>query len=101
MGIDVHNLEVKNNRDANRYEVQLGDQLGTLTYRIRGNVITFIHTEIPADYRGQGIAERMAHVALEAARAEGSQVKPLCPFVRAYIRRHAEYQSLVVELPEP
>jgi len=35
--------------------------------------------------------------ALEAAREQGKQVVPLCPFVAAYIKRHPEYQPLVAE----
>jgi hypothetical protein len=37
----------------------------------------------------------MARAALEAARADGLEVVPLCPYVAAYIRRHQEYLPLV------
>jgi predicted GNAT family acetyltransferase len=93
--VDTANLDVKNNTRAQRFEVHLGDKLGVIQYHMDGSTYIFTHTEIPPEYRGQGIADRMTHVALETARAEGAQVVPRCPFVKAYIRRHKEYLSLV------
>jgi predicted GNAT family acetyltransferase len=96
---DVQTLPVKNNLAENRFEVTLGDKLGMIIYRKEGSVYIMIHTEVPGEYEGQGIADHLAHEALEQVKAEHGQVVPLCPFVRAYIRRHPEYQPLVVSLP--
>jgi len=95
LNIDAQNLEVKNNVTARRFEVQLGGQIAVIDYHKHGSVYVLTHAEVPSEYRGQGIADRMAYFALETARAEKAQVVPQCPFVRAYIRRHKEYQSLV------
>jgi len=97
--LDVKNLAVQNNVTARRFEAQLGDQLALIDYRKHGSVYVFTHAEVPSAFRGLGIADRMAYVALETARAEGAQVVPQCPFVRAYIRRHKEYQPLVATNP--
>jgi predicted GNAT family acetyltransferase len=32
---------------------------------------------------------------LDLVRADGEKVVPQCPFVAAYIKRHAEYQPLL------
>ncbi len=58
-------------------------------------MIVFTHTEVPEALEGHGIAAKLAHTALEHARAQRLTVVPLCPFVASYIRRHAEYQGLV------
>jgi len=36
----------------------------------------------------------MAKAALEYAKAEGLRVRPMCPYIAAYIQRHPEYQSI-------
>ena len=100
MEIDAQTLEVKNNREANRFEAQLGDQLGIIEYQIKHHAYVFTHTEVPPEFGGKGIADRMARVALDTAKAEGYGVVPLCPFVRKYIQRHPEYQALVTALEE-
>ncbi|SRR6266542_3954664 len=87
--------EVRNNRAAQRFELVIGDRLAQIAYAERDGVITFIHTEVPPELEGQGIASRMAHTALEYARERQLRVVPRCPYVAGYIRRHPEYQSLV------
>jgi predicted GNAT family acetyltransferase len=97
MNVDAKSLEVKNNTDAERFEVQLGDQIGLIKYRKSGKDYLLVHTEVPPEYEGQGIADRLAHVALETIKAEGARIVPICPFIQSYLRRHKEYASLVDE----
>ena len=42
----------------------------------------------------------LARTALDTARAEGLHVVPVCPFMDAWIRRHAQYADLVVAPPQ-
>ncbi len=86
---------VSNNIEAHRYEVKIDAQVAVLTYDQEGSQITFLHTGVPPALEGHGIANELAHVALEDARAQHLMVVPACPFVAAYIRRHPEYLSLL------
>jgi uncharacterized protein len=95
MSTDDDQIVVKNNEEEQRYEVQVGGYLAELVYEREGNTITFLHTGVPPELSGHGIANKLAHTALEDARAKKLTVVPLCPFVASYIRRHQEYLSLV------
>jgi uncharacterized protein len=64
-------------------------------YKREGDVITFEHTEVPAELGGQGIGSRLIKDALDQARRNGWRVVAQCPFVKAYIDKHAEYQELL------
>ncbi|MBL8156836.1 MAG: N-acetyltransferase [Anaerolineae bacterium] len=98
MSTDAKSLEVKHNREQNRFEIDLGGgKLAVAEYRLRQQVYIFTHTEVPPEFGGQGIANHLAKAALESVQAEGFKVLPLCPFIKAYIARHAEYQPLVAE----
>lgn len=88
-------IAVKNNVDASRFEVDVEGRVALIQYRLSGKRITFLHTEVPDEFEGQGIASKMAKTALNYARDNGLTVVPLCPFVRGYIERHPEYQPLV------
>jgi predicted GNAT family acetyltransferase len=93
-------IEVKYNPDASRFEVQLGDgKFAQIAYQMEGDVMLFVHTEVPKEFGGRGIADKMAYAALEYAKANGLQVMALCPFVKAYIGRHPEYQPITIEYP--
>ena len=93
--VDAHSLEVKHNVEARRFEVALGEKLGVIQYRKEGPTYLLVHTEVPLEYRGQGVADRMAYIAFETIKAEGGKIAPYCSFIGAYLRRHPEYRTLV------
>jgi predicted GNAT family acetyltransferase len=95
MDIDFNNIIVEDNPTAQRYQAQIGEYLAVAEYRLNGNTITFTHTQVPKQLEGHGIANQLAHTALEDARARQLTVVPLCPFIASYIRRHQEYLPLV------
>jgi hypothetical protein len=80
-----------------RFELHLDGGTAFIDYHDVNNALVMTHTEVPTQFEGQGIGSRLVKFALEAAREQGKQVVPLCPFVAAYIKRHPEYQPLVAE----
>jgi uncharacterized protein len=92
----VAETEVVDVPQASRYELRLGGRLvGLAAYRRRNGRIAFTHTEVDESCEGRGFGSRLAAAALEAARREGIDVVPLCPFIAHYIERHPEYDQLV------
>lgn len=81
---------------ARQFRVGAGADAAVLQYRASPGRITFLHTEVPEAYRGRGIAGKLARTGLEHAKQEGLGVVAFCPFVRSYLEKHPEYQSLVV-----
>ena len=91
---DTH---VTNNESESRWEIRLGgDLVGFAAYQRTPDEIVFTHTEIDDAYEGQGLGSRLARGALDDARARGLKVRPLCPFIRGWIKRHPDYADLVV-----
>ena len=89
-------ITVTDNAERRRYEVHVGSALaGFADYHAQPGLLTFLHTEVDPAFEGQGLGSRLAADALDDARARGLQVLPICPFVRAYVRRHPEYRELV------
>ncbi len=81
--------------DAQQFRAGAGAEAAVLQYRSAPGQITFLHTDVPEALRGQGIGQRLAHAGLEHAKAEGLRVVLVCPFVRSYVEKHPEYQTLV------
>jgi predicted GNAT family acetyltransferase len=86
--------EVVNNTEHHQFEIRIGEDIARLSYRVRDRDIELIHTEVPRVLEGQGFANELAQAALEYAAREKLRVIPTCPFVRSYLRRHANYQKL-------
>ncbi len=87
--------QVRNAKGRHRFELEAGGHVAFSTYERSGDTITILHTEVPKELGGRGIGTALAHGMLELIRAEGLKVKPLCPFVKAYIGKHPEYADLV------
>lgn len=85
---------VRHNAAARRFEIEVEGRLSVVDYERTGDVMTLTHTLVPAELRGRGLAEKLVRTALDHARAEKLRVVPACSYVAAFIKRHAEYQSL-------
>ncbi len=91
-------VRVERDDEARRYEARLdGELAGTLTFRSVAGHLTLVHTEVDPAFEGRGVGAALASNALDDARARGLGVRPLCPFVAAYIGRHPAYADLVIE----
>ena len=91
-----HVPQVRDEPEQSRFEIWLdGVLVGHARYVRRGGRVYFVHTEIEPGHEGAGLGSALAKGALDAERALGEPVVPLCPFVRAYIDRHPEYVELV------
>lgn len=89
-------LQIRDNAELHRYELDVDGVTAYVRYRRKPGVITFIHTEVPERLAGQGIGSRLVRHVLDAARAEGLRVVPVCPFIAAWMKKHPEYDDLRV-----
>lgn len=89
-------IRIVDHSAAGRYEAYVGEHLaGIAEYRLAPGLVTFVHTKVDPAFEGQGVGGRLASWALDDARARGLSVRPICPFIAAFIRRHQEYADLV------
>ena len=93
-------VSVRDVPERNRYEIWVGDELAGFTvYRTESRpsapTRSFTHTEISDAFGGRGLASILIKDALDEMRNRGIAVLPVCPFVRRYISRHADYLDLV------
>lgn len=54
-----------------------------------------VHTDVDPKWEGHGAGSALVQGALDDVRARGLKVRPVCPFVAAYIRRHPDYEEIV------
>lgn len=81
---------------ADRYVLRSsGEDVGLVTYRRDGDVLTLLHTEVLPQGQGQGLGTVLVRQVLDAIRADGGRIVPSCPFVARFVDEHAEYADLV------
>ena len=87
--------EIVNNTAKHRYELSVDGHIAATYYTLADGVITFVHTEVPPELGGKGIASKLIKGALDQVRASSLKVIPQCPFVKAFIEKNAAYQDLL------
>ena len=95
MDVNLDDVTVTHNEEAHRFEAGIDGLRAFLTYSRFPGRIVYTHTEVPQALEGQGLAAKLARVALDFARGNNLRVVPLCPYVSRFIRKHPEYQDLV------
>ncbi|MFW5661731.1 MAG: GNAT family N-acetyltransferase [Oceanicaulis sp.] len=67
-----------------------------LTYSVANPQLVIIdHTGVPDDWRGMGVGKALVERAVSDARARGVRIVPLCPFAKAQIEKHPEWQDVL------
>ena len=89
--------DVRHNPARNRFELPIeGEALAICVYRRdeEGRYV-LLHTEVPDDYAGQGLASTLAKGLFAMARAQGFSLVLRCPYMAAWYARHPDYADVV------
>jgi uncharacterized protein len=98
MSVDfrLDELTVHDNTGERRYEARIGTKVvGVIYYHAGPGRLTLVHTEVDPAFEGKGVGSRLVAGALEDIRRRALSLVPVCPFVRAYLRRHPEQADVV------
>jgi predicted GNAT family acetyltransferase len=79
---------VTDHSTKNRFEISVNGETAVLVYDRTADALTLIHTEVPTALRGHHLGETLVEAALQSARSAGLRIIAVCPFVRAYMRKH-------------
>lgn len=86
---------VRNNTALHRFELDVDGHTALARYQLSPPIITFTHTEVPTELSGRGVGSALARGALEIVRGQGLKVVAQCPFIRAFIEKHPEFDDLL------
>lgn len=97
LGGPMAHIEITRNDDGSRYEATVDGALaGFAEFALTEHAITFTHTEVDPAFEGQGVGSALARGALDDAIHRGDRrIKVVCPFIRAWVERHPDYQELL------
>jgi predicted GNAT family acetyltransferase len=89
-------LDITDRPERSRYEIVIGDQVAYLDYRRRDDRVILVHTEVPVSLRNRGLGTVLAKHGLDEARRSGQEVIVKCPFITTWLRRHHQYDDIIV-----
>jgi predicted GNAT family acetyltransferase len=91
-------VTIRQNPDQERFEVLAhGNVIGKAAYKEYDGGGSpqriFYHTVINEEYGGQGLAGKLAKVALDETVAAGLRIVPVCPYIKKFLTKHPEYAA--------
>ncbi|MEO6881179.1 MAG: GNAT family N-acetyltransferase [Mycobacteriaceae bacterium] len=82
----MNGVDVRDVPEHSAYEITSdGTLAGSAFYTLRDDQIVFTHTEVGAEFGGQGLGGRLARYALDDAAARGLHVVAQCPFIARHL----------------
>jgi uncharacterized protein len=84
------NPPVIDNTAAARFEVTIDGHLAELVYRLDGDRLVLVHTEVPEALGGRGLGGHLVEAAIARATADGLTIRPECPFARGWLEKHPD-----------
>jgi predicted GNAT family acetyltransferase len=74
------------------------DQQAELAYSLpAAGVIDFVHTFVPENQRGQGLADELAQAGLAYARQQHLKVRTSCRFMAGYVQQHHQQYADILD----
>jgi predicted GNAT family acetyltransferase len=87
--------DIVHNESQGRFEHIVDGRICELDYQLDGQRMSIMHTVVPPELGGKGIAALLNRAALDTARDRGWRVEPVCSYTAAFIERHPEYADLL------
>jgi hypothetical protein len=83
-------LQVVDVPAENRFVLRADGAEAQLSYRVSGDRLFVVHTEVPDALGGRGIGGRLVRAALRKAQSDHLTVIPWCPFARRWLKEHPD-----------
>lgn len=82
------------NEAARRFELVVDGHVAFEEFERFPGGIAYLHTIVPKALEGRGIGGALVRHIMDYAVQNQLKVRPDCPFVKAYIDKHPEYQAI-------
>lgn len=77
--------------EKNRFEVVEDGLTAYVEYRLRGDASDIIHTIVPKNLEGRGIAATLVETAYKYAKEQGLRPLATCSYAVVWLKRHPEF----------
>lgn len=94
--MEEFDIRKEDGETGGRYVTVVDGYEAEMTYSKAGTSRIIIdHTGVPKELGGRGVGVALVRRAVEEARASGLKIIPLCPFAKAQIQKHKEWQDVL------
>jgi len=88
-------LILHKNETARQFEMLVEGHKAIIAYKEDHFTITLLHTEVPPELEGRGVATAIIEKTLNYIEKNHLRLIPLCPMIVAYIKRHPQWKMVL------
>ena len=93
--MNFDDIELINNEENHNFELFIDGHRSFIDYQIKGQKIYLVHTEVPKELQGRGVAEALVEKAFVYIEINNLVLVPLCSYVQAFLKKHPEWNKLL------
>jgi predicted GNAT family acetyltransferase len=86
---------LEKNEAAKQFEMPVDGYKAIITYEEDHFTISLLHTEVPPELEGRGVATAIIEKTLTYVEKNHLRLIPLCPFIIIYIKRHPQWKMIL------
>ena len=94
--VDLSQFHVVDNKELSQFQLVVNGYVSKIEYSLKEGKLFLIHTEVPEELAGQGIAAYLAKGAFQLIEEQGKKIVPMCSYINTYLRKHPEFQKFLV-----
>lgn len=92
---------VVNDESASRFVIRDPSGEAFIEYRLHDGRLIIVHTEVPPELGGRGLAAALVRAAIDHAEEHELTVVPVCPMARGWLARHTDVaERVTIEWPD-
>lgn len=85
----IHNTKLQ------RFELKITEHTAFINYKQKNDILYLVHTEVPKELEGQGVAAAMVEKTLQSLEKENLKLVPMCSYVKTYLERNPHWNKLL------
>lgn len=93
--MNYDDIKLINNTALHNFELFVDEHRSFIDYKQKGDKMYLVHTEVPKELQGQGVAEALVAKAFEYVEQHHLTLVPLCSYVQAFLQKHPEWDRIL------
>jgi len=94
--------EIVDQTEAERFVLEADGAVAELDYELEGDRLILVHTGVPEELGGRGIAGRLVSAGVARARRDHLIIAPWCPYARRWLTQHPDQvEGITIDWSEP